>query len=283
MDSQHQPPSFPQVKTLPIHGDDGFLSANFYGQCSPQGQYQGWQDLAGINHRFVSDASAGKGHQPLLAKQIHSAIIHEIHDEAGLRGVHAFTSASASTRGNGEASQKERYPVEADGIICSLKGHTIGVVTADCVPVLIAGRHHVAALHCGWRGLQQGLLGRALNRLIARGEDIKELRLVTGPHIQAGAFEVGPEVVEAFVGSQAVDHLGWALALSKGRADRWHLDMGIVVSLIATSYGVQAKHIGISRECTMTGQDAKGSFIWPSYRRAGKNCGRLISSISLTD
>lgn len=271
---QNELPSFPPVKTLPLTAGDSFLGADFYDRCSPRGQYPRWTGLAGVQHEFVSNPSADQGLRPRVAKQIHSNIIHEIHDEAGLLSLSPFGVRQG-------ASGPKQHPVEADGIICSLKGHAIGVVTADCVPVLIAGQNHVAALHCGWRGLQQGLLGRALSRLVARGEAAKELRLVTGPHIQTGAFEVGPEVVEAFVGSLIVDHLGWALALAKGREDRWHLDMGLIVSLIATSYGVRAEHIGISRECTMTAQDGKGTFRWPSYRRAGKNCGRLLSSICL--
>lgn len=240
--------------TLFPHGLTGLAEVTFYERLT-EGLYSPWQK---VNHSF----KAHDQQPPVLMKQIHSATIKEIHSP-------------------GDAESR----CEADGIICSVAGLRIGVVTADCVPVLIAGDLHVAALHCGWRGIQRGLLGRCLERLVALGEQPGNLQLLTGPFIQPGAFEVGPEVIEAFVDrphATALEAEPWLTALrlatSKGREDRWHLDMGLIIAAIALSHGLTPAHIAISRECTKTAHN--GDHRWPSYRRSGKSCGRIVSAIA---
>ena len=69
------------------------------------------------------------------------------------------------------------------------------VVTADCVPVLLAGSDRVAAVHAGWRGLVAGVIAAALEEVDDPGRVVAWI----GPAIGPGAFEVGPEVRAAFV------------------------------------------------------------------------------------
>lgn len=87
--------------------------------------------------------------------------------------------------------------VEADACFTTERGIACTVMVADCLPVLLAdaqGRA-VAAAHAGWRGLAGGVIEAAAARLPA-GRRIAWL----GPCIGPNAFEVGPEVLEAFVG-----------------------------------------------------------------------------------
>lgn len=240
-----------------MDGMTGYPAADYYPACSTTGQYSGWATLP---HRFRPQAAQDEA-KPLMLRQVHSAIYHEIHSSADM-----------------DRLASEPAP-DGDGLICSVPGATIGVVTADCVPVLISGRRHVAALHCGWRGLQRGLLDGALSRLLELGEAAEHLHLATGPFIQPQAFEVGPEVIAAFVGDGRIDEPRWAFATTKGSGDRWYLDMGTIVAMTAQRFGL--RHIAISRECTQTAKAADGSFRWPSYRRSGKGCGRIISQIAL--
>jgi len=65
------------------------------------------------------------------------------------------------------------------------------VLVADCLPVAIAGDGAVAMLHCGWRGLAGGLIGKAVERIPA-------VDAAVGPGIGACCYEVGPEVLDAF-------------------------------------------------------------------------------------
>jgi hypothetical protein len=83
---------------------------------------------------------------------------------------------------------------QADALVTERKDVLVGVHVADCVPVLLAradGRR-VAAVHAGWRGLVAGVLPHALELLG------KNAVAALGPCIGEGAFEVGPEVAEAF-------------------------------------------------------------------------------------
>jgi polyphenol oxidase len=66
------------------------------------------------------------------------------------------------------------------------------VLVADCLPVAIAGGGSVAMLHCGWRGLAGGLIRKAAERMQAEGAAV-------GPGIGACCYEVGAEVLDAFV------------------------------------------------------------------------------------
>lgn len=92
-----------------------------------------------------------------------------------------------------------------DALVSFLPGVAVGVLTADCVPVLLAGSGGVAAVHAGWRGLVAGVIEAAASRL-------GEVRAAwVGPSIHACCYEVGPEVIDAFhqaelpVGPASVD------------------------------------------------------------------------------
>ncbi len=84
---------------------------------------------------------------------------------------------------------------EVDGFLTEVPGQPIGVVTADCTPILLGrddGRA-VMALHAGWRGTVRGIIERGLAT-----QDATRWRASLGPAIQSCCFEVGPEVEEIF-------------------------------------------------------------------------------------
>ncbi len=81
---------------------------------------------------------------------------------------------------------------EADVLVTSEPGVTVGILTADCTPVVIAGPGVVAVAHAGWRGLVAGAVEAAVD---AVGEPQAAW---VGPSIHACCYEVGPEVVAAF-------------------------------------------------------------------------------------
>lgn len=84
-----------------------------------------------------------------------------------------------------------RPPEEVDGQLTDRPGIGLLVLVADCFPVALFGDGGLAMLHCGWRGLAAGIIGRAAARINAGSA-------VIGPGIGPCCFEVGPEVLRAF-------------------------------------------------------------------------------------
>jgi polyphenol oxidase len=91
--------------------------------------------------------------------------------------------------------------ISADAAFATVPGVAAVVMTADCLPVLIADGKGtaVAAVHCGWRGLLNGVIESTLSRFAAQGLIERDLYAWLGPCIGAASFEVGSEVHHAFV------------------------------------------------------------------------------------
>lgn len=95
-----------------------------------------------------------------------------------------------------------KAPVTADGAVTGSPGSVAAVLTADCMPLLLADRagKRVAAVHAGWRGMAAGVIESAVDAMRLDGAEILAWM---GPTIGPDAFEVGPEVREAFLARDA--------------------------------------------------------------------------------
>lgn len=101
------------------------------------------------------------------------------------RGVHGADIVEAAPGDHGVIGQ-------ADGLVCRSPGPVLGVLSADCAAVVLAGRGGVAAVHAGWRGLVAGVVEQGVAAVApVWGAWI-------GPSIHSCCYEVGPEVVDAF-------------------------------------------------------------------------------------
>jgi YfiH family protein len=81
---------------------------------------------------------------------------------------------------------------EADGLVTRAAGPVLGMLTADCAAVVVAGAGGVVIVHAGWRGLVAGVVERGV-------AEVEPARAAwVGPCIRACCYEVGPEVVTAF-------------------------------------------------------------------------------------
>jgi hypothetical protein len=91
-----------------------------------------------------------------------------------------------------------------DGHVTGLRGVGLLVQVADCLPVALAAADRVAMVHCGWRGLADGIAATAVAELrspvgdASAGESDGPPRAVVGPGIGRCCFEVGPEVAAEF-------------------------------------------------------------------------------------
>lgn len=167
-------------------------------------------------------------------------------------------------------------PPEADAMVSKTPGLVLGILTADCMPVLFADTAAgvVGAAHAGWKGALTGVLEATLEAMEALGADRTRIHAVIGPSISQRAYEVGPEFLDRFLDDDAENDRFFA----QGAGDRLQFDL--------ISYGLarmRAAGIGTAEwigHCTYS--DPKRFF---SYRRSvhekQADYGRLISTIRL--
>jgi hypothetical protein len=152
----------------------------------------------------------------------------------------------------------------ADAAIATRSGRVCAVMTADCLPVVLADRAgtRIGIAHAGWRGLAGGVVEATIAAL---GCEPSELLAWLGPAIGQEAFEVGPEVRAAFLRRSPV--LGGCFAGNV--RGRFQADLGGLARLMLADAGVTSVHGGGA--CTAT--DARRFF---SYRRDGTT-GRMAT------
>jgi len=157
---------------------------------------------------------------------------------------------------------------EADALLADGSGLGAAVVTADCVPVLLAAcdRPLGAAVHAGWRGAAAGVVEAALDALRARGAGAVEA--VIGPAVGPCCYEVGPEVRDAFARRTGeVTSPAWSV-----RDGRLYLDLRTAVRRLLDAAGVAA--VDVVGPCTACDRR------YASYRRDGGGAGRQTSFIA---
>jgi YfiH family protein len=108
-----------------------------------------------------------------------------------------------------------------DAMVTSVPGIALGIVTADCAPVLFSDATGgvVGAAHAGWRGAVAGVLEATVAALLALGGE--GITAAIGPCIHQASYEVGGELRDAVLAEAAAD----AACFSPGRGDRWQFDL----------------------------------------------------------
>lgn len=172
-----------------------------------------------------------------------------------------------------EASGPLSCAGEADGLVTREPGLILTARAADCVPVLLAGPRGgagvpaVGAVHSGWRGTVQDVVGAAVEALCDEaGCAPAELRAAVGPCIGLAAYEVGEEV------AGELEAAGLAECVQRRPGARPHADLGAAVELQLRRAGVGAvDRLGI---CTVS----DGRFY--SHRGEGPATGRFAGVIA---
>jgi len=159
---------------------------------------------------------------------------------------------------------------DADALICDVPGLAIGVVTADCLPVLIAAPSGaVAAAHAGWRGLAAGVLAATVAALREIAPDADRAVAVIGPHVGAACYEVDEPVVRAFAArfGDAVE-----TAVRASRTAHWKIDLARLARLDLERAGLASDRIATFPDACTACDPAR----FYSYRRDGPGAGRLF-------
>ncbi len=207
-------------------------------------------EVVTINRSRVADAMSVSSENLVTVHQIHSA------DALHVTGPHTGPTP------------------QADAMVTATPGVALGILTADCQPVLFEDSQAgvVGAAHAGWKGALDGVLDATVDAMEALGARRDRIVAVIGPSISQLAYEVGPEFFERFQDEDPSS----ARYFSGGKGDRMHFDLpGYGLGrLRAAGIG----HAEWTRHCTYGDPDR-----FFSYRRSVHACeadyGRLISVI----
>lgn len=166
---------------------------------------------------------------------------------------------------------------EGDAIVTNIEGLVIGVVTADCTPVLLASKKArvVAAVHAGWKGALGGVLESAIAEMVKLGAVPADIMASVGPCIRQASYEVTLDFKAPFLAQDSANDAFFVA----GRDDA-HLmfDLAGYVRHRLTTAGI--KKIFDTAQDTLSNEG-----LFYSYRRATlkgqKNDGRQLSIIAI--
>lgn len=194
------------------------------------------------------DAARMPGWPLCRARQVHSNIVHAVGDNG-------FANAAP----------------DGDALFTPVRGLALSVVTADCVPILVAdgtGRA-VASIHAGWRGTSGGIARRTVDAMASTlGVSPAGLTAAIGPHIGVCCMEVGEEVFEWFHDPSVFE-----------RRPEWprpHLNLAAANRAQLEAAGVPGGSVHVSGLCTRCRAD-----LFHSWRRDGEVAGRMLAVIGI--
>ena len=172
----------------------------------------------------------------ISVSQIHSAIVRYVDKE---------------NRGEGLFKEEK---LRCDGYVTDSEDISLGVRTADCVPILFYAPASegfggaVAAVHAGWRGTACGIAAEAVRRLCDIGADASKIRAAIGPSIGSCCYSVKKDFYESFL-SLAGDELTerFVTPVSDGV---WIADLKGINREILHKCGVSYENIDVCGECT---------------------------------
>jgi polyphenol oxidase len=219
-------------------------------------------DAAGIRHGFSTRADGDAREVGIQERLVSSLGLEAL---ATCTQVHGTRVIWPSAPG--------RSSVEADAL-CSRGGLTVGVLSADCVPILMVdpGAGLGAAVHAGWRGTLAGAAAAGVEALCSAGARKERLLVALGPRIQRCCYEVGEELSQDFV-----QRFGKGV---ERRNPNSFLDLGAAIQLQLEENGLKEEQIEALDLCTGCRRAADGAFLFHSYRREGPAAGRQISLLA---
>lgn len=168
---------------------------------------------------------------------------------------------------------------KVDGLVTKKRGIALGILTADCGPVLFADYKAgvIGACHAGWKGALTGITDSTVEAMESLGAKRENIVAVLGPTISQRAYEVGPEFPKPFL-QQNNAHQKYFISSLKSDHYMFDLPMYLVDRMIIFGVGL----VTDSKLCTYSDV---GRFF--SYRRTThlqeKDYGRLISAIAMSE
>lgn len=166
---------------------------------------------------------------------------------------------------------------QADAMVTDVPGIALGILTADCAPVLLADAQArvIGAAHAGWKGALGGVTDSVIDAMESLGAKRGDISAAIGPSISQANYEVGAEFIAKF---RDTDAANTRFFLPSEKAEHFRFDLSGYVAARLRSTGIESVHTVDA--CTYA---READFF--SYRRAThrgeKDYGRQLSAIVL--
>ena len=245
--------------------------------------------LAGMAHGFLGarggvstglvvglNVGLGAGDDPDAIAENRARAVRAVQPGARLVTVYQVHSATCVVAG----AWRDAVRPHADALVTDEPGILLGILTADCAPVLLAdrdangGRGVVGAAHAGWKGAVAGVTDNTVAAMVALGAKASRISAAVGPCIAQGSYEVD----EGFFARFHAEDAGNARFFAAGKPGHWQFDLAGYVAQRLRAAGVgRVEVLGLDT------YDAPDRFF--SFRRATHRgepaYGRQIALIGL--
>ncbi len=224
--------------------------------------------VAANRKAFVSAVAGGAVMDLFTLQQVHGNSVCDLDNEAGPY-----------------RSSEGKALLQGDGLISRRPGRLLGIITADCIPVLVADTRHraVAAFHAGWRGTVDRIVERGLHAMRTRyGSGLEDLVAAIGPSIGPCCFAVGEEVRARFLAE-----FSYGADLVSEAAARVGVEASAKVNLAEANHrqllasGLLSANIQRMAECTACTRLPNGGRKYFSHRAEKGFTGRMMSTIGI--
>ena len=168
-----------------------------------------------------------------------------------------------------DANTEPTNTIMADGLLTKKKGVSLGVLTADCVPVFFWDpvKQVIGIVHAGWRGALHGIAPKMVSAFQQNFGSLPEnIRVGIGPCIRQAAYEVGQDFQAMFPGFYQPSQ----------NPEKGFLDLSGFIQKGLTDTGIFQQNIEDCGLCTFQEQDH-----FYSYRREKQTSERMLSVISM--
>lgn len=166
---------------------------------------------------------------------------------------------------------KSFFRIEAvDGVITSLSKVALGILTADCVPVLLSDGYFVAAYHAGWKGSLENIASKIVDVLKEKGVRVEKIKVALGPSIGECCYFIDKKRIELF----SKKYSEWEFEIFSKKNSKVYLNLLKLNYLQLVKRGVKKENIDFFPFCTSC--DAR----FFSFRREGKVEKEMISLIA---
>lgn len=203
---------------------------------SPDIRYGFFGRKGGVSEGVYASLNAGRGSQdsPQNIEQ-NRRIIADSMDVDGITNCYQIHSDICHV-----VSAMPDKMLEGDALVTTQRNLAIGILTADCGPILFHGQSQngavIGAAHAGWGGALRGILESTIDKMIEEGAELKTIKAMVGPCIGPESYEVSEEFLNPFLER---DEDADEFFVSKHNSNKFLFDLPAYIELRLKNYGVQ--------------------------------------------